>query len=268
MTKSDFLSQLWAVAPLSWTIIRVQECQLLSKIKFTPPILEVGCGDGLVSESVFRGRANAINVGMDLDREELRRAEKTQMYKKLVYADITVAPFPDNSFTTVFANGVLEHIPDLQKALTEISRILKKNGKLVTTSPTDNYGKLLFYYRLFSSIKLPFLANLYKRLINRTFRHYHLYDQKKWQQLLSRAGLNLVDFTYYNSLAVIALHDLSLPLAAPSKQLKRYTNQMVPFPSLRRILIPLILPFIHRLVMFPTDTSYKNNASILLIAKK
>lgn len=268
MTKSDFLSQLWAVAPLSWTIIRVQECQLLSKVDFTPPIFEVGCGDGLVSELVFGGRANAIDVGIDIDNEELRRAQKTGIYKKLIQADITAAPFLDNSFNTIFANGVFEHIPELQKALVEIARILKKNGLLITTSPTDNYGKLLFYYRLFSSIKLPFLANLYKRLINRTFRHYHLYDQKKWQQLLSRAGLNLVDFTYYNSPAVIALHDLTLPLAAPSKQLKRYTNQMVPFPSLRRILIPLILPFIRRLVMFPTDTSYKNNASILLIAKK
>ena len=45
-----------------------------------------------------------------------------------IKADICNLPFEDNSFSIVFCNHVLEHIPDDTKALEELYRILKPSG--------------------------------------------------------------------------------------------------------------------------------------------
>src|SRR3989344_452037 len=174
MKRSTFLIRLWTYAPFSWAVIRTRECELLSQQNFTRPILEVGCGDGLVSSVVFNFQRKSIDMGIDLNLEELRRAKKTGIYGQLQVADITKCKFKSKSFNTIFANGVLEHIPDLNAAISEISRLLKPGGILITTSPTDNYTRLLFYYRLFRSMGLKNMAAEYGRLINRAFAHIHL----------------------------------------------------------------------------------------------
>ncbi len=54
-----------------------------------------------------------------------------------VKADITSLPFPDNSFDVVFCNHVLEHIPDDQKAMRELFRVMKPGGWGIFQVPLD-----------------------------------------------------------------------------------------------------------------------------------
>ena len=54
-----------------------------------------------------------------------------------VKADICDLPFEDNSFDVVFCNHVLEHIPDDQKAMSELYRILKPGGWGIFQIPQD-----------------------------------------------------------------------------------------------------------------------------------
>ncbi len=49
--------------------------------------------------------------------------------------DITQLPFNDESFGFIMANHVLEHIKDEKKALSEIYRVLKSNGKALLQVP-------------------------------------------------------------------------------------------------------------------------------------
>lgn len=49
--------------------------------------------------------------------------------------DMTDIPFPDATFDYVIANHVLEHIPDLPKAVSELCRVLKPSGWLVLSFP-------------------------------------------------------------------------------------------------------------------------------------
>jgi len=50
-------------------------------------------------------------------------------------ADMTELPFDDRSFDFIFASHVLEHIKDDEKALSEISRVLKPGGVAVLPVP-------------------------------------------------------------------------------------------------------------------------------------
>ncbi len=54
-----------------------------------------------------------------------------------VKADITNLPFPDESFDVIFCNHVLEHIPNDQKAMMELYRVMKKGGWGIFQIPQD-----------------------------------------------------------------------------------------------------------------------------------
>lgn len=54
-----------------------------------------------------------------------------------VKLDIQAMPFGEAEFDVVFANHVLEHIPDEKKALTEVYRVLKPGGWAIMQVPLD-----------------------------------------------------------------------------------------------------------------------------------
>jgi ubiquinone/menaquinone biosynthesis C-methylase UbiE len=95
--------------------------------------LEVGIGSGLnvpyYSAEVTRA------VGVDLSREMLRnareRASQLGVPFELVQADAEALPFPDTSFDTVAISLALCTIPDPGKALLELARVCRPNGRIV-----------------------------------------------------------------------------------------------------------------------------------------
>ena len=54
--------------------------------------------------------------------------------------DVCRVPFADNTFDVIICNHVLEHVPDDQKALSELFRVLKPTGFAVLQTP---YSSLL-----------------------------------------------------------------------------------------------------------------------------
>lgn len=61
-----------------------------------------------------------------------------------VKADICNLPFADNSFDIILCNHVLEHIPDDNKAMQELYRILKPEGMGIFQIPQDTSRALTF----------------------------------------------------------------------------------------------------------------------------
>lgn len=55
--------------------------------------------------------------------------------------DITNIPYKDDFFDVIICNHVLEHIIDEERALTEISRILKAEGTAIITVPLNGLDK-------------------------------------------------------------------------------------------------------------------------------
>jgi predicted SAM-dependent methyltransferase len=54
-----------------------------------------------------------------------------------VRVDLTDVPFPDGSFDVVLCNHVFDEIPDDRRAFSEIYRVLRPGGRLITQTPVD-----------------------------------------------------------------------------------------------------------------------------------
>lgn len=98
-------------------------------------ILEIGCGNGLMTEELARavGESGQV-VGIDLSGEMLasaidRCAPFPQAEFKECGADAT--GFADASFDKAVSVQVFEYIPDIESAVRESHRVLRPGGKLV-----------------------------------------------------------------------------------------------------------------------------------------
>ena len=98
-------------------------------------VLEVGCGDG----SIWRQNLDRIPAGWRLTLTDMSpgmvEAAREALGDRATYAvaDVQELPFGDESFDAAAANHVLFHVPDRQRALRELSRVLRPGGLLVGT---------------------------------------------------------------------------------------------------------------------------------------
>ncbi len=96
-------------------------------------LLDCGCGPGTITLGFAEVVAPGEVVGIDIGPSEIERAQTNARERQLLNARFEVAnayeiPFPDASFDAVFAHTLLEHLSDTQKALSEMSRVLKPGG--------------------------------------------------------------------------------------------------------------------------------------------
>ena len=94
-------------------------------------ILEIGCGDGTLTEQIARDYRPEKIIGIDpmLEIWWGKRPEANENWE-LKKGDVTALEFPDNYFDAVITVATFEHIIDMKKALSEIKRVLKPLGKL------------------------------------------------------------------------------------------------------------------------------------------
>lgn len=97
-------------------------------------VLDYGCGHGMHSVSIARFGGKV--TGVDLSEESLKiakkRAEKEGLSDKIqfVAGDCEALPFTDQSFDIVFDGGTFSSL-DIEKAFSEIARVLKPGGLLI-----------------------------------------------------------------------------------------------------------------------------------------
>ena len=98
-------------------------------------ILEVGCGRGVALEPIARLCRPRRLVGLDVDpallAEARRRLDERAIDADLVHGDVRALPFPAASFDVVVDFGTCWHIPDAERALCEIARVLAPGGRFV-----------------------------------------------------------------------------------------------------------------------------------------
>jgi len=117
-------------------------------------VLDVGCGNGYVLSKYASEGADVYGVDITQAAIELtrKRFEHLKLFGDFRVADAQKLPFPDNTFDCVCSMGVLHHIPNTQKAVDEIYRVLKPGGRLIVMFYHRNSAKYQFNYRVRSMI--------------------------------------------------------------------------------------------------------------------
>jgi ubiquinone/menaquinone biosynthesis C-methylase UbiE len=96
-------------------------------------VLEIGCGRGAGAGLIRACFGPDHMYATDLDMDMLRRAEayppiRLQTNVSLSLVNAEQLPFGNGTLDAVFGFGVLHHLDDWNRALQEISRVLKDDG--------------------------------------------------------------------------------------------------------------------------------------------
>lgn len=261
-TRRDYFKEYLSIAPISLAIVRAIECRLLSRFEFKHPILDIGCGDGLFASMFFKEQ---LDDGIDVSPDEIRRARKSGAYKNLRISNAAELPYNDKTFQTVFSNCVLEHILPIDDVLKEISRVLKTDGKLIFTVPSETISENLFFNSLLRKIGLARTGELYSKRFNSFFKHYNLNSPETWEKKLEMAGLKMVSCERYLSPGATKVHEITLIFGIPSIIFKKLFGRLILLPSIRRnIVVPVIYPLFKRIY----ESDSKNGSSLLIVARK
>jgi SAM-dependent methyltransferase len=100
--------------------------------------LEVGAGDGFQSAFLASYARLVVSTEIRFGKLAYPRRENT----RYVYADAEETPFRAASFDLVFSSHLLEHLPDLPRALLELRRVLLDDGMMIHVVPS-RFWKLL-----------------------------------------------------------------------------------------------------------------------------
>jgi SAM-dependent methyltransferase len=106
-------------------------------------VLDIGAGSGMYFKPLKERIPNGRLFAGDLSLGMARKASSSQHALGILNSDAQTLPFPDHTFDAVLANHMLYHVPDLDKTLAEIHRVLKPSGfMLAATNSQFNMPEL------------------------------------------------------------------------------------------------------------------------------
>ncbi|MEE8390636.1 MAG: class I SAM-dependent methyltransferase [Anaerolineae bacterium] len=191
---TELLTMYWFAPPVA--LWRAIELRVAAEERYERPMLDLGCGDGLIGRVLF-GTGGGVDVGFDPWLEQLRQAARSGVYRHLDLADGHRLPYAGGVFATVFSNSVLEHIPDVGPVLRDVGRVLMPGGHFVFTVPSDAFHSLLDGYIRPMEAGNTEKAKWYAAAVDVCLEHHHYHTPEEWRELLSAAGMALVKARYY-----------------------------------------------------------------------
>ena len=140
-------------------------------------VLDVGCGEGVLTcqwaERLPAGRV----VGIDLDDPKLRAEWETRRRPNLEYRaeEATSLSFDDGEFDLAAAIEVLEHVPEPETTLSEMARVARSH--LLVSVPREPMWRMLNMAR-----------GAYLRDLGNTPGHLNHWSKVGFHSLLTRYG--------------------------------------------------------------------------------
>jgi ubiquinone/menaquinone biosynthesis C-methylase UbiE len=131
-------SQCFLVKNLYWK--RIKTAINFAQIKDDHVLLDIGCNQGHLFKVIRKFNKTCKCSGIDIEPNVVNLNIENCSFK---VANVNHLPFEDNYFDVVFALSTLEHISDIDIAIREIKRVLKPNGSIIVSSPTESW-----FYRL------------------------------------------------------------------------------------------------------------------------
>ena len=140
-------------------------------------VLDVGCGEGVLTHEWAEQLGTGPIVGIDLDDPKLRAEWQDRQRPNLEYqvADATALPFADGEFDLTAAIEVLEHVPDPEATVAEMARVAGRH--VLVSVPREPLWRTLNVAR-----------GAYVRELGNTPGHVNHWSKRAFVSLLSRHG--------------------------------------------------------------------------------
>lgn len=164
-------------------------------------VLELGCGTG----DMWKNRESLISLCSKLTLSDFSEGMVTTTksnigeYDNVEYKviDIQEIPYEDETFDVVIANMMLYHVPDIDKGLAEVRRVLKKGGHFYCATYGEHgiieyLSKILSIYGVEDNINKNFTLQNGYEILNKTFSKV-----EKLEYIDSLAVTNIDDMVEY-----------------------------------------------------------------------
>jgi 2-polyprenyl-3-methyl-5-hydroxy-6-metoxy-1,4-benzoquinol methylase len=140
-------------------------------------VLDVGCGEGVLTHQWAEQLGSRRIVGIDLDDDKLKAEWATRQRPNLEYRTIPAEhmPFEDGEFDLASAIEVLEHVPDPEHTVAEMARVAKRH--LLVSVPREPLWRGLNVAR-----------GAYLRELGNTPGHVNHWSKRSFVRLLSQHG--------------------------------------------------------------------------------
>ncbi len=166
------------------------------KESLEPIILDVGTGEGFFIKTLLEHLSSyELIIGIDMKEEALIKAR--EVYKndriKFIYMDGQNIDFKDHSMDIVCISNTLHHLPDKEKVLLEMKRVLKTDGLFIINEMfcDDQSQKQL------SHVQLHHLQAELDTLLG--ISHNRTFEKQQILSLAENIGLKIEDVFEYNS---------------------------------------------------------------------
>ena len=140
-------------------------------------VLDVGCGEGVLTHEWATRLGEGRIVGIDLPDYDLQAEWRTRARPNLEYrvSEATTLPFGDHEFDLAAAIEVLEHVPDPEATVAEMARVARRH--LLVSVPREPLWRALNLAR-----------GAYVRDLGNTPGHLNHWSRRGFVRLLSRHG--------------------------------------------------------------------------------
>jgi 2-polyprenyl-3-methyl-5-hydroxy-6-metoxy-1,4-benzoquinol methylase len=140
-------------------------------------VLDVGCGEGVLTEQWAQALGTRPVVGIDLEDPKLRAEWEHRRRPNLSFRAMAAEklPFADDEFDLAAAIEVLEHVPDPEATVAEMARVAR--GHLLVSVPHEPLWRALNVAR-----------GAYVRDLGNTPGHVNHWTRRGFVSLLSRHG--------------------------------------------------------------------------------
>jgi len=140
-------------------------------------VLDVGCGEGVLTERWAQQLGDGRVVGTDLDDPKLRAHWAARVHENLEFlpAPAESLPFAEQEFDLTAAIEVLEHVPNPQRTLSEMRRVARRH--LLVSVPREPMWRFLNLAR-----------GAYVRDLGNTPGHLNHWSKRAFVGLLERYG--------------------------------------------------------------------------------
>lgn len=200
----NYQTKRWGIKPIENLITDFQGLELVffkkdvaNLINKKKNILDLGCGGGNIPAYLKAVSPKWDITGIDISNNSLVIAKKTFPKVNFINASADNLPMKDKTVDIVVSFDTLEHFTDLSKVISEVKRVLKKNGYFYIAIPLEKQFPTLYWimYKLGWRGKKEFAG------------HVNFFNNQEFVKFISKKGFLLKKHHFSNHL-IFSLADI------------------------------------------------------------